>query len=161
MLGDRKLLSQTVIWTAGVANHPFFGAHEFQLTKNGKVRVDQFLQAEQNIYVIGDNADTPYSGMAQTALHDGGFIAAHLKRLAYKLDPVPYDAKKPIYVFPAGPKWAAVLWGKVRFYGRTGYALRRTADLVAYHDYEPWKLATKRWMAEDDREEFCVICSSI
>jgi len=161
MLDDKKLLSQTVIWTAGVTNHPFFAKNGFQLTKHGKVRVDQFLQAESGIFVIGDNADTPYSGMAQTALSDGGFMVGHLKRLVSQADLEPYKAKRPIYVFLAGPQWAAVLWGKVRIYGWLGWALRRLADLVAYHDYEPWQLATKRWMAEDDSEESCPICSQI
>lgn len=160
-LNDKKLHSHTVIWTAGVANHPFFADNDFQTTKTGKVRVDQFLQAEKDIYVIGDNADTPYSGMAQTALNDGRYVADSLIKTADGDSAKPYVAKKPIYVLPAGQKWAAVLWGKFRAYGRFGFILRRLADLVAYHDYEPWQLATKRWMAEDDSEEECVICGRI
>lgn len=158
MVNNKPIRSHTVIWTAGVSNHPFFTEQAFQLAKNGKVRVDQYLQSEIGIYVVGDNADTPYSGMAQTALHDGKYIADNLKRLADKQDPVPYQAKKPIYVLPAGHKWAAVLWGKLRIYGRLGWMLRSLADLIAYHDYEPWRLASKRWMAEDDNEELCPIC---
>lgn len=160
-LDDRKLKSETVIWTAGVTNHSFFSDNDFQINSRGKVRVDQYLQAEPNVYVIGDNADTPYSGMAQTALNDGRYVAESLIKIAQNNQPNPYYAKKPIYVFPAGPKWAAVLWGKFRVYGRIGYALRRAADLIAYHDYEPWQLATKKWMAEDDNEEFCPVCSKI
>ncbi len=160
-LDNKNLLSRTVIWTAGVTNHRFFADNDFQLNKYGKVRVDQFLQAEPYIYVIGDNADTPYSGMAQTALNDGRYMADTLKQQLSGNDRPPYMAKKPIYVLPAGHKWAAVLWGKLRFYGRIGYALRRLADLVAYHDYEPWQLATKRWMAENDTEETCPVCGVI
>jgi len=161
MLADKKLASHTVIWTAGVANQQFFADNVFQMTKTGKVRVNQYLEAEPNIYVIGDNADTPYSGMAQTALYDGAFVAHNLMRQAEKLEPKPYSAKRPIYVIPAGPKWSAVLWGKVRMYGRLGAALRSLADLVAYHDYEPWKLATKRWIATEDSEEECPICAQV
>ena len=161
-LDDKKLHSETVIWTAGVTNNPFYTDNNFQINKQGKVRVNQFLQAEQDIYVIGDNTDTPYSGTAQTALYDGKYIANSLIRVVKGgEDMPPYVAKKPIYVLPAGDKWAAVLWGKVRIYGRMGYALRRAADLIAYHDYEPWRIATKRWVAEDDREEFCPICKNI
>lgn len=160
MVNSKPIRSHTVVWTAGTANSPFFVTQGFQLAKNGKARVDQYLQAEMGIYVIGDNADTPYSGMAQTALHDGKFVAANLKRLASLQDPKPYVAKKPIYVFPAGHHWAAVLWGSVRIYGWKGWVLRSLADLVAYHDYEPWQMATRRWMAEDDSEEFCVFCAA-
>ena len=141
-------------------NNPFFAANEFQLARNSKVRVDQFLQSEPGVYVLGDNADTPYSGMAQTALYDALFIAANLQRIASKQDPRPYVAKKPIYVFPAGPKWAAVLWGPVRIYGRLGWLLRSLADLVQYHDYLPWKLAVKRWTLLDDHEESCAVCAN-
>lgn len=159
MVNDKPIRSHTVIWTAGMSNNPFFSKQNFQLTKNGKVRVDHFLQAEQGIYVIGDNADTPYSGMAQTALYDGHYVAENLIRLADQEEPKPYLAKKPIYVLPAGPGWAAVLWGKFRIYGRLGWALRRMADLIAYHDYEPWKLAIMRFAADADTEESCPECT--
>ena len=54
--------------------------------------------------------------------------------------------------------WAAVLWDKVRIYGKLGWLLRRTADFVAYNDYEPWVRAMDRTMAEDDSEESCALC---
>ncbi len=158
MVNNKSIRSHTVIWTAGVSNNNFFANQKFQLAKNGKVRVDHFLQSEIGIYVIGDNADTPYSGMAQTALYDGKFVASNLKRLANKEDPKPYTAKKPVYVFPTGHRWAAVLWGKVRLYGKKGWILRSLADLLAYHDYEPWQIATRRWAAENDSEEICTFC---
>jgi len=160
MLENKKLASRTVIWTAGVANQEFFAENVFQMNKNGKVRVNQYLEAEPNIYVIGDNADTPYSGMAQTALYDGRYLANNLMRQADNIEPKPYLAKRPVYVIPVGPKWAAMLWGKLRLYGWLGSMLRSLADLVAYHDYEPWQLATKRWMSTDDSEESCPICAS-
>ncbi len=158
MVNNKRISSHTVIWTAGVANNSFFNDHDFQLAPNGKVRVDQFLQAERGIYVIGDNADTPYSGMAQTAIYDGQYVAANLIQIALGLDPEPYTAKKPIYVFPAGPEWGAVLWGKFRMYGWLGWQLRRAGDLVGYHDFEPWQRASSRWMKEDDSEESCPLC---
>ncbi|MCA9332955.1 FAD-dependent oxidoreductase [Candidatus Saccharibacteria bacterium] len=159
MIHDKPIRSHTVIWTAGITNHPFFKEQGFQIARNGKVRVDQFLQAEPGIYVIGDNADTPYSGMAQTALYDGEFVADNLKKLAIKDEPVAYIAKKPIYVIPVGPRYAAVLWGKLRVFGIFGWILRRLADFKAYNDYLPWQLAAKLWIAEDDEESSCLTCA--
>jgi NADH:ubiquinone reductase (H+-translocating) len=159
MIHDKPIRSHTVVWTAGVTNRKFFSNQGFQIARNGRVRVDQYLQAEPGIYVIGDNADTPYSGMAQTALHDGIFVAQNLIRKINNQEPIPYKAKKPIYVLPAGPRYAAVLWGPVRIYGFLGWVLRRLADLVAYHDYEPWYMATKRWMKESYEEESCPYCA--
>lgn len=158
MVHNKPIRSHTVVWTAGVTNHPFFSKNDFQLANNHKVRVDQFLQAEPAIYVAGDNADTPYSGMAQTALHDGIYLANNFKRLANNQEARPYNAKKPIYVTPVGPGYAAVVWGKIRLFGLPGAILRRVADFRAYKDYLPWQRASELWMAEEDEEESCPYC---
>lgn len=160
LVNGKPIRSHTVIWTAGMANNPFFVEQGFQLVKNGKVRVDQYLQAEPSIFVIGDNADTPYSGMAQTAIHDGAYLARSLETMVKRNEtPNPYVAKKPIYVLPAGPNWAAVQWGRLRLYGRVGWALRRAADFVGYRDYESFFKATKQWFSEYEREDLCSLCS--
>jgi NADH dehydrogenase len=158
-LSGHSLKSHTVVWTAGVTNHPFFGKNGFTLNDRGKVAVDKYLQAEDNIYVIGDNADTPYSGMAQTALHDGSFIASHLKRQGHGHSLKPYKPKKPIYVTPVGPGWAAVVWGKAYMYGWLGWLLRSAADFTGFKDYEPWWLASKHWMAEYEDDKNCAVCA--
>jgi NADH dehydrogenase len=159
MVHDKRINSHTVVWTAGVTNHPFYKEHDFQLGPRGKVRVNQFLQAEKDIYVIGDNADTPYSGMAQTAIYDGKYIAHQLSRIAHDLEAHPYIAKHPVYVIPVGKRWAAVSWGSVRTYGLMGWFLRRMADLIGYHDYEPFFSAGTRWLHEDTLEDLCMNCS--
>lgn len=158
MVNGKPIRSHTVVWTAGVMNHPFFAANDFQLIRPGKVRVNQYLQHEPGIFVIGDNADTPYSGMAQTAVEDGIYVARYLKTVAADKEPKTYIPKKPVYVFPGGPGWAAVLWGKVRLYGRVGWVLRSLADLVAYSDYEVWHKAALRWAQTEADEDHCPIC---
>jgi len=157
-VSGKPIRSHTVIWTAGVTNHPFFKENNFVLTNRGKVAVDIYLQAEDGIYVIGDNANTPYSGMEQTALQDGAYVAQNLKRKAKGKDPKSYWVKRPITVIPAGEHWAAVLWGKVRLYGWLGWTLREAGDLVGFHDYEPWPQATEQWLTEFGSEESCPVC---
>lgn len=153
------LESHTVIWTAGVTNHPFFKQNNFTLTTRGKVLVNEYLETERHIYVIGDNADTKFSGMAQTALHDGKTVAHNLIRQAAGKPRLTYQDAKPAYATPAGPRWAALLWGPFHTYGWLGWVLRSAADWVAYHDLEPVWNATKHWMAEVGEEETCPICS--
>ncbi|HVS79338.1 MAG TPA: FAD-dependent oxidoreductase, partial [Candidatus Saccharimonadales bacterium] len=160
LVSGHPIESHTVIWTAGITNHPFFNANKFELTDHGKVKVSEYLEAEPNIYVIGDNADTPYSGMAQTALHDAKFIAEHLERKATTTRLRAYKPKRPIYVTPAGPRWAAVLWNKVQIYGWLGWTLRSAADLRGYHDYEPWWLAGQHWTAEYETQDNCPVCTT-
>lgn len=158
MVSGKPISSHTVVWTAGVTNHPFFKDNGFTLTSRGKVATDIYLQAEDNIFVLGDNANTPFSGMAQTAVNDGRFVAQNLKRRAAGKDLKSYVAKRPVTVIPAGPKWAAVIWGKLRIYGWLGWALRSAADWIAFHDYEPWQQATEQWLTEFGSEETCPVC---
>lgn len=160
MVSGKPISSQTVVWTAGVTCSSFLADNKFQLTEHHKAAIDPYLQAEPDIYVIGDNADTPYSGVAQTALHDAQFVADHLKRLANGRKPKAYKAKRPVYVTPTGPTWASVVWGSVHVFGWMGWLLRRAADLRAYHFYQPWWPAARRWLAEDIVEDNCPICSN-
>lgn len=158
-VSGQSIKSHCVIWTAGVTNHPFLKDNQFGLSDHGKAVVDEYLQAEDSIYVIGDNAETRYSGMAQTALHDAVYVADNLKRRSSGKTPKPYQAKKPVYVISVGPHWAAVSWSKFQFYGILGWALRQAADLRAYHDLEPWWKASKHWMADSESQEVCSLCS--
>lgn len=160
MVNGQPIKSRTVVWTAGVANHPFFKANHFTPNERGnKVKVDQYLQAEKDIYVIGDNADTPYSGLAQTALHDALFVAGDIKRAAKGRPRVPYKPKRPITVIPVGHGWAAVQWGRLMLFGWVGWLLRLAADARAFAGYEPWWKAGEQWMTEFDTEEACPTCA--
>ena len=154
-----SITSHSVVWTAGVTNHPFLKDNDFPLSEEGRTVVDTYLQTEPNVYVIGDNANTPYTGMAQTALYDGKFVAENLKRQAANKQLQTYKPKKPIYITPVGPHWAAVLWGNSQIYGWFGWLLRNLADFAGYHDYEPWWKATKRLRATFDTEETCPVCA--
>jgi NADH dehydrogenase len=158
-VNGKPIRSHTVIWTAGVTNNPFFTDNHFVMMGRGKVAVDAYLQAEDNVFVIGDNANTPFSGLAQTALHDGKFVATNLKRRAAGKKFKGYVIKEPITVIPAGPKWAAVIWGGVRMYGVLGWMLREAADLVGFKDLEPWNTATKQWLTEFSEEDDCEVCA--
>jgi NADH dehydrogenase len=159
-VNGKPIRSHTVIWTAGVTNHPFFNANHFSITSHGKVAVDVYLQSEDNIFVLGDNANTPFSGTAQTALKDGAFVAHNLKRRASGRQMTSYNARQPITVIPAGPHWAAVVWRKLQLAGWLGYMLRESADFVGFHDLEPWPLATKQFLSEFVHEDNCPVCAA-
>lgn len=160
MAGDKPLKSHTVVWTAGVTNHPFFKENGFKLTERGKVEVDEYLQAEPGIFVLGDNANTPYSGMAQTALHDGRFVAENIKRQVEGRMMESYQPKEPISVIPVGPRWASVQWGKRTFSGWLGWILRHLADLRGFQELQGWTKAGEQWlkaMGDDDLD--CPNCT--
>ncbi len=145
VVNGKPLMTQTVIWTSGVANAPFFKANEteFVLNERGKVKVDEFMRSSDDVYVIGDNADTPYAGLAQTALHDAQFIAKHMKG-----NETTYTTVAPPCVVPIGHNWALFEWGRVRFHGWAGGIMRSLADMLGYHDVLPIGWAMKAWKAQ-------------
>lgn len=160
MVGDKPLMSHTVIWTAGVSNNPFFKENGFKLTDRGKVEVDDYLQAAENIFVIGDNANTLFSGMAQTAIYDGEYVAHTIKKQLDAKMPSTYVPKKPITVIPVGPHWAAVEWGAKTFVGFTGWILRILADFVAFNDLTSVLRAGKQWLVSlSDEDMDCPNCA--
>jgi NADH dehydrogenase len=162
-ISGRDVPTETIVWTSGVTNNPFFtdNAHLFTVAKNGRIEVDEHLEASDHIYVIGDNAATPYTGLAQTALHDGIFIANHLSCLAAKKVPKPYKAVKPPVVIPVGENWAILEWGPLTCGGLLGSWIRRAADLIGYHDILPLGQALGVWRAQMVVEEDCPVCINI
>jgi NADH:ubiquinone reductase (H+-translocating) len=162
-LKDKDIPTHTVVWTAGVANNPFYkaNAQHFTLAKNGKVEVDEYLLAKPDVYVMGDNASTPYSGMAQTAIYDADFVGNDLMMQATGHPRHHYHPKAPISVIPVGGRWAAVQWGPVRLYGIIGWLLRRAADLIAYTDVEDLGPAIRVWLQDSRHEDKCPICDPV
>ena len=161
-MAGQSIATRTVVWTAGTSTNPFYYANGayFQLAKNGKVMVSDHLEARDHVYVIGDNASTPYAGMAQTALHDADFVASDIMR-THRGQPRPiYGAKLPASVIPVGQHWAAAEWRGLRFYGFIGYIFRRAADLNGYAYIESWPQAIKVWLQESRHEDDCSICAS-
>jgi len=158
MVNGKPIQSHTVIWSAGTATDPFFAQNGFAISEHHKVVVDDYLQVGDDVFVIGDNADTQYSGMAQTALHDALYVTENIKRQAAGKLMKRYAPKRPVYVIPVGHNWAAVLWGKTQIYGRLGWLLRLAADLVAFKDYEPWWRAGRQWLTEFESDYECPTC---
>jgi NADH dehydrogenase len=149
MINGKALESQTVIWTSGVANSPFFGANakHFTLNERGKVVVNEFMLARPHVYVIGDNAATPMSGLAQTALHDAVYVARHLKG-----SKKPYTPPSISSVVPIGRHWATFEHKNIRFTGWPANILRECADIIGYSDIMPIPAALQRWASGKRRK---------
>lgn len=160
LVSGKPIRSHTIVWTAGMANNPFFTQESFTLSRRKKVMVDEFLRAEgsKDIFVIGDNAETPYSGMAQTALYDADFVVHNLRFEQEGRPKLAYRPKEPVYVTPVGQGWASVVWHKVHMHGKLGWWLRNAADLKAFLELETWPDAAEQWATEFDHENTCPIC---
>lgn len=148
--GGRPIATHTVIWTSGVSNNPLFAAHPHLFTPKrcGKVEVDEYMSVAPDLYVIGDNADTPHSGLAQTALHDGVFVARNLARKKQGLKPRTYQAVQPASAVPVGENWAAFEYRGIRMTGSLGALMRRIGDFHGYSEILPIGQALRPWRAE-------------
>lgn len=160
-VSGKPIRSHTVIWTAGMANSPFFNNEEFAISPRHKIVVDEFLRADKDVFVIGDNAETPYSGMAQTALYDAEFVVHNFVKEAEEEPKLAYRPKKPVYVTPAGPGWAAVEWNKTHIYGRLGWALREASDFVAFSEIESVPEAVMQWSNGLLNQSLCETCGRV
>jgi len=161
-LDGQSIATRTVVWTAGTAVNPFYYANgqHFQLAKGGRVMVSDHLEAKPNVYVIGDNAATPFSGLAQTAINDANYVAADIVRAHAGRPRPPYRASAPVSVIPVGEGWAAVEYKKWHFAGFLGSILRRLADLIGYADIESWPKAVKVWLQDSRHEDNCPVCGA-
>lgn len=150
MVSGKPLSSHTIIWTSGVANNPFFAnnSEHFELSKNGKVVVSDYLRTKDGIYIVGDNAFTPFSGLAQTALHDAQFIAKNFKRRQANKLLKKYKPVMPPVVVPVGESWAVFEWRFIKLHGWPAALIRRAADIVGYHDILPLGQALGVWRAQ-------------
>jgi NADH dehydrogenase len=161
-LKDMEFKTETVIWTAGVKPHKMYGKIPgLELDKKGRAAVDRHLRAPKfpELFILGDGASTPYSGMAQTADHDGSYAADAIARAILKKPLVPYRPRAPIYAIPVGPGWAAVVKKNFRVYGMIGWWLRRSADFRYFLTILPFPKAILAFRNGARIAESCPLCS--
>ena len=145
-LKDMKIGSKTVIWAAGVRNNTLFESMpEFEYDGKGCVVVDDYLQAQgfENIFIGGDNARTEYSGMAQTALYDGNYIAEIIALKQSDSNLKKYTPRTVSYDIPVGPGWAVLVHWGITLYGRTAWWMRHLIDLRFYLSILPIRKALR------------------
>ena len=143
--------TETAIWTSGVANHPFFAEHPevFKLAPNGRVEVNQYLEASRDIFVLGDNNTVKYSGMAWPALNQATFVAEHLQRTKAKRPLAAFRPAQPPSGIPVGSNWAYIEWHGLYAAGLTGHLIRRRMELHGYKQLLPKSVAIAAWRAHD------------
>ena len=58
-----------------------------------------------DVFILGDAADTPYAGLAQTALYDGEYVSYVINCKIRNLVAKPYKPKPVTYAIPIGKRW--------------------------------------------------------
>lgn len=158
---DKSIPTKTVIWTAGTTNNPFYKANqaEFEFSERGKVIVDDNLQVDKHTYVIGDNAQTTYSGLAQTAIHQARFVADNINRELNSQPQKAYKPHRPTNIVPVGNSWAVLQYGSFNLAGRLPGLLRTAADIIGYADIMGLTKSIKLWRG-DTLPTDCSMCGS-
>ena len=157
---EGTIKTHTVIWTAGTNNNPFFKEHDniFQFDKRGKVIVDEHLSVEPNIYVCGDNASTPHSGLAYTAVKDANFIAKDIKsRLRHKKRK-DYKPSASLQVVPVSFNVSVLQYKNMVIHGKMIGLVRKIADYIGYSDVLGPLKALTIWSSTEQTEESCRVC---
>ena len=155
-----NIKTDTVIWTAGTMTNSFYASHKkhFTFSPRGKIKVNRYLETRSGIYVIGDNAETEYSGLALTAIWHADFVAKDIKRRLYKKKRRSYKEKRPVQVVPVGRNWAALQYGKINVFGFFVSLIRKAADYVGYGDVMGYLRAVTIWSNSEKEDSTCDVC---
>ncbi len=160
LLENERLCAKTIVWTAGVQAHHLLRSAGLTCNPRGKAKVNAMLEAEgkENIYVAGDCADTPGSGMAQAAIRHGIFIANDITRKEQGAKRLPLVELPSIYAIPVGPHWSASAYRGFTFYGKTGWAIRRLVDFIVFISFLPMSKALQAFRSLENTEEATEAC---
>ena len=132
MLADMTIGAKTLVWTAGITTNELVKQIPgLKLVKKNRVTVDAYLQADgfENIFVVGDCADTLYAGLAQTAIYDAQFVAQNIIRKEKNETLQKYAPHKIAYNIGVGPGWSVMVWRGITLYGFFAYVMRTLIDI--------------------------------
>lgn len=138
---DTTIGARTLVWTAGVtSNELVTKITGLSLGKRNRIAVDDFLQAKgfEDVYCVGDIADTPYAGLAQTALYDGTHVAKAILAKASGKNMKTYIPKKTAFNIGVGPKWSVMQVGSFVSYGIIPYIIRTLIDIKFFLSILPF-----------------------
>jgi NADH dehydrogenase len=162
-LAHIQLNAKTIIWTAGVRPNGLYAKLAgLSLDKGGRVLVDENLCAlnTKNVYVIGDSASTPFAGTAQTAIHDGAYVARVIGALKKQKAVPAYKARKTPYVVPIGSAWGMFTYKNIVLSGRVFLWLRELIDLKFFLSILTVRNAFEVWRDGGSICESCPTCAA-
>lgn len=159
---DMEIKAKTLVWTAGIqANKLLAQTDGIELNKRRKLNVDKNLKlvGYRDVFVLGDCAETKYSGTAQTALHDGKYIANVIYSEQKGKFIKPYEPKPSKYVIPIGHDYAIASIGNTILQGSPAWILRQIVDLKALATFLPIDKALKAFKHGSMISTNCQICN--
>jgi NADH dehydrogenase FAD-containing subunit len=146
--------AKTVVWSVGTKSVDLVkNIDNLELDTKGKVVVDEFLRAKgiNNMFILGDNAATKYSGTAQTAIDDAQYVAKVLnEKIQGAHTFVPYVANNMGYVMSIGSGWAVAQVMGVDISGKLAWFVRKIINFAFLASILPLKRAWELFTHEED-----------
>lgn len=145
-LADMTLGAKTLIWTAGTTGNELVTKipnivlqKKNRITVNGNLEIDQYADC----FVAGDIADTQFSGLAQTAIHNGNYIAQVISNRLQGKETAAYVPKPVAYNIGVGHGWSITKVGNTVISGKLSSILRKIIDLKYFVSILPF---SKVWL---------------
>lgn len=171
-LKDIQFNAKTIIWTAGVRpSHVYSDIKGLILHKSGRIIVDEHLRIaltltpdekpathSENVFAIGDSANTPFAGTAQTANHDADYVARMIEHTINKKGFPDYKQRSTAYVVPIGEHWAIFTYKNIVLSGRVFAWLRELIDFKYFLSILPFWKAFTVWREGGHLSESCPTC---
>jgi NADH:ubiquinone reductase (H+-translocating) len=125
VIAGERIVSKTVIWTAGVAPSPAGKWLNAETDRAGRVRIqrDLTVPGHPEIFVVGDTASLeqngkPLPGLAQVAMQQGRYAAKLIhNRIVGNPPPSPFNYFDKGSMAVVGKNFAVLQSGKVRISG--------------------------------------------
>ncbi|MCX6753363.1 MAG: FAD-dependent oxidoreductase [Candidatus Nomurabacteria bacterium] len=131
-----SIRSKTVIWTAGTQlNSLIPKIVGLQFSPRKKVEVNEYLEAKdmKDVFIIGDIANTQYTGLAQTAIHNAKYVAEVIANHSSNKNTKIYKPENVAFSIPVGIDWGVFSAGNISFYGFFAYVVRHVIDFVFFY----------------------------
>jgi NADH:ubiquinone reductase (H+-translocating) len=139
-LENDSIQTRTIVWSAGISPTDISQHIDgLEYDNRGKILVDVYMLAmgSNTVYIAGDIAATPKSGLAQTAIYDANYIADDIIRRCRNSNRIEYVLPKTSSIVPTDRGYGVVETAGYVFSGYIGWAGRAFADLIYYWSVLP------------------------
>ncbi|HAI75188.1 MAG TPA: FAD-dependent oxidoreductase [Microscillaceae bacterium] len=152
---NTRIISQTLIWAAGVAGAPIAGLKEEAVVRGNRYQVDEFNRVigYDNIFAIGDVAamiteDTPrgHPMVAQPAIQQGKHLAKNFQYILKSRPMKPFKYKDLGSMATIGRNRAVVDIGKFKMQGFLAWFVWMFVHLMALVGHRNRVLVFINWM---------------
>lgn len=120
--------SGTVIWTAGTKISESFSGLTTDAKKRVVVKTDFSIPEDESIFIVGDGASAPGTGLAQGAIAHGEYLGNFIKGKIKNKTIKPFKMKVMGYLVPIGDSWAVFSYKNITVTGFIPWLMRSFVD---------------------------------